>query len=82
MRAKKVNTRSGAVRYAQVMTEGEYSSSADEGGGACVMCGSPAEDYVEPDARQYHCDCCGQDGVYGLEELLIMGYIQLIEGKE
>mgnify|MGYP003336427994 CR=1 FL=1 len=28
---------------------------------------------VEPDARKYECDCCGEPKVYGAEELIIMG---------
>jgi predicted amidophosphoribosyltransferase len=39
--------------------------------GFCVRCGADA-DSVEPDARGYHCDACGEPGVHGAEELLIM----------
>ena len=28
---------------------------------------------VEPDARKYECDCCGEPKVYGAEELIMMG---------
>jgi len=38
--------------------------------GFCVACGAEAED-VEPDARRYTCDSCGQPGVFGAEELLL-----------
>ena len=43
---------------------------ADECIGFCVACG--AEHYgVEPDARKYLCEECGQSEVYGAEDLLI-----------
>lgn len=38
--------------------------------GLCVICGADAEG-VEPDARRYECEACGEPGVYGAEELLI-----------
>lgn len=38
--------------------------------GFCVVCGEDAEG-VEPDARKYECECCGERGVYGAEELLM-----------
>jgi hypothetical protein len=39
--------------------------------GFCIRCGEDAEG-VEPDARCYTCESCGEDGVYGAEELLMM----------
>jgi hypothetical protein len=39
--------------------------------GFCIKCGAEAEG-VEPDARRYECESCGEAGVYGAEELLIM----------
>jgi hypothetical protein len=38
--------------------------------GFCIRCGAEAEG-VEPDARRYTCESCGEPGVYGAEELLI-----------
>lgn len=37
--------------------------------GFCVKCGAEA-DSVEPDARGYECESCGEPGVYGAEELI------------
>jgi predicted RNA-binding Zn-ribbon protein involved in translation (DUF1610 family) len=38
--------------------------------GFCVACGH--EQYgVEPDARKYECEDCGERKVYGAEELLM-----------
>jgi hypothetical protein len=34
---------------------------------------------VEPDARGYECECCGKHRVYGLEEALLMGVIDIEE---
>jgi hypothetical protein len=39
--------------------------------GFCVKCGADAEG-VEPDARNYECESCGELGVYGAEELLMV----------
>lgn len=38
--------------------------------GFCIECGNEVEG-VEPDARKYECEACGEDTVYGAEELLI-----------
>lgn len=38
--------------------------------GFCIKCGAEA-DGVEPDARTYECESCGERGVYGAEELLL-----------
>ena len=40
--------------------------------GICVSCGEDA-DQCEPDAREYECESCGEEAVYGDEELLMMG---------
>lgn len=41
--------------------------------GFCAACGADAEG-VEPDARRYRCDQCGELAVYGAEELLILTF--------
>lgn len=38
--------------------------------GFCTACGAEASG-VEPDARQYDCEVCGEPSVYGAEELLL-----------
>ena len=43
---------------------------SDESMGFCVACGAEAWG-VEPDAREYKCESCGEWKVYGAEELLI-----------
>ena len=56
------------ITIEQVMTaveSGEYI-------GICTACGFEQEG-VEPDARRYECEDCGEPKVYGAEELLLMG---------
>lgn len=48
----------------------------DGSNGACLACGE-IQCGVEPDARGHICESCGQPKVYGLEELLFMGLIDL-----
>jgi hypothetical protein len=38
--------------------------------GFCIACGEDAEG-VEPDAREYECECCGADAVYGAQEIAL-----------
>jgi len=46
----------------------------DDMGGYCLACG--AEHYsIEPDACRYHCEGCGEDQVYGAQEILIRGLV-------
>ena len=40
--------------------------------GFCLLCGEDA-DGCEPDARKYECEACGERGVYGADEVLLMG---------
>ncbi len=42
--------------------------------GWCLVCGEEV-DGVEPDARRYECESCGQRRVYGMEELLMMNLL-------
>lgn len=56
----------------------QYESMREDSGGFCLAC--KAEAYgVEPDARRYECESCGEKAVYGIEELLIMGKIDIEE---
>lgn len=38
--------------------------------GFCIACGEEA-DGCEPDAREYECECCGENKVFGAAELLM-----------
>lgn len=44
--------------------------------GVCLGCGEEAYG-VEPDARGYVCESCGEPKVYGLEEAVIMGVVDV-----
>lgn len=41
--------------------------------GLCIACGE-FQGGCEPDARRHSCESCESKSVYGLEELLLMGY--------
>ena len=59
------------------MTQAEYYE-ADEGSiGYCIRCGSE-RDCCEPDARRYLCEECGKTSVYGTQELIIMGLVEIV----
>jgi len=49
--------------------------------GACLACGEIQYGGVEPDARGHVCESCGQPKVYGFEELLFMGAIELDDAE-
>jgi len=38
--------------------------------GFCIACGEEIEG-VEPDAREYECESCGEPAVYGADELMM-----------
>ncbi len=44
---------------------------SDESLGYCTTCGEE-QGGCEPDAREYECESCGENTVFGAEELLIM----------
>lgn len=58
------------------ITEETYHSMCEDSGGFCLDCGEEAYG-VESDAREYTCDSCGRPRVYGIEELLLMGLLEL-----
>jgi len=60
-----------SITAERVMAAVEDAQSTLSNPGFCIACGEDA-DGVEPDARRYECDCCGERGVYGAEELLMM----------
>ena len=54
----------------------------EEVNGGCVNCGTIVFGGVEPDARGYECPECSENTVYGLEELVIMGMLDLSDEEE
>jgi hypothetical protein len=61
------------------LSESEFAELAMNYGGVCLRCGEITYSGCEPDARRYPCDDCGKNGVYGVEEALIMGRIEFTE---
>jgi len=59
------------------MAEWEFGEANEQCEGACLVCGE-FQGGCEPDARNYRCESCGALEVYGLEELLLMGRIELV----
>lgn len=60
-----------------VISENEFSELNEDCGGICIACESRQYGGCEPDARNYPCEECGESKVFGVEELLIMGLIEL-----
>jgi hypothetical protein len=58
------------------ITEDEFKELADDYMGVCLEC-HEYQDNTEPDARNYTCENCGQDKVFGLEEALLMNEIDI-----
>jgi hypothetical protein len=58
------------------MSEDEYLRASENSEGICLACEAVA-DGVEPDARQYKCGSCGALEVYGVEELVMMGNVEV-----
>jgi len=44
----------------------------DENVAICIRCGD-TEQVIEPDVEKAHCECCDQYGLYGAEQLLLLG---------
>ena len=59
-----------SITVDRIMAACEGSMFGLENPGFCLACGADAGG-CEPDARQYHCECCGENAVYGAEELLL-----------
>jgi len=59
------------------MSEEEYLDLVNEQMGLCLSCGAERE-CCEPDARHYDCPECGENEVFGVEELLMEGKIEFV----
>jgi hypothetical protein len=59
------------------LTEAQYEQLVNDQMGVCLACRT-TKSGCEPDARQYECDECGKHEVYGTEECLLMGRIELV----
>ena len=68
---KRINSK-GQEFY--VFTVDELQDADNNNEGFCVACGESASG-VEPDARRYECESCGERRVYGAGELAMMGLV-------
>ena len=78
MEAKMVALKSGGMKWVPEMSSEEFMDVAEAYEGFCIICGETASG-VEPDANEYICEGCGQPGVYGYEELMLMGDVELTD---
>ena len=69
--------KAGRTMHKPVMSIEEIES--DDTAGFCLACGLDVCSGVEPDARAYECESCGEKKVYGLQELLLMGLVVITE---
>jgi len=44
----------------------------DENNAFCIHCGD-TDQTIEPDVERAKCECCDQHGLYGAEQLLLLG---------
>ncbi len=62
-----------SVTEGRVVDEAEENTWGMGSTGICLSCGED-RDGCEPDARNYECYECGQNTVFGAEEILLSGY--------
>jgi hypothetical protein len=55
----------------------EYDAAREAYDGFCTTCKEITTCGVEPDARGYECECCGESTVYGIEEALLQELIEV-----
>ena len=61
------------------LTELDYLQESESGVAYCIECHEPACDYLEPDTQNALCEHCGASEVFGLEQLLIMGRVFIVD---
>ena len=64
-------TKSGATQFKPSLAWIEGVCRSDNSTGFCLACASE-QGGCEPDARHYECESCGEQKVYGAEELAMM----------
>lgn len=60
------------------LTKNEYNEMRNNYEGYCLTCGEIGYE-LEPDARNYTCKECDTTQVFGIEELLMMGQVEIID---
>ena len=64
------------------LTEAEFTSHREEYDGYCLYCNEFTYGGVEPDATRYLCEGCGEKQLFGIEELLLEGLIEIVKSHE
>lgn len=60
------------------ISEEEFNQLASSYSGVCLgSCQEVTTDGVEPDARRYLCPKCGERTVYGIEEAVLAGDVEI-----
>ena len=77
MKTRITKNKKGQTRYYLETESSEFSELLEDNSGFCIACGEITCG-VEPDARGYDCESCDEPKVYGLEELLMMGYVKIV----
>lgn len=60
------------------LSENEFRSNDSDYNGVCLACGKIATGSTEPDAREYQCEFCEENRVFGFQELLVMGKLKIV----
>lgn len=71
---------SNMTRPIKIISEDEYREMDDNYQGICIACGEIADE-CEPDACNYPCEACGRKKVFGVEEALSAGYIDIADDE-
>jgi hypothetical protein len=65
-----------------LIAQSAYCAARENYEGFCLECREITNSGVEPDARRYECESCGANAVYGIEEALLMDFIEIAPGEE
>lgn len=57
----------------------EYLEESEQYSGYCTHCKDITRGECEPDARDYECPECGNHTVYGIEEAMMQGILEVEE---
>lgn len=70
-------TQTGAQQWKPgPMSAKQYFNCDENYRGFCLNCGATRGE-CEPDARKYECPKCKQPKVYGIQELFVMGLVEI-----
>lgn len=67
--------------YKFKMTEATFNMLDQNYSGVCLHCHEIQDGGCEPDAEYYHCDECNHDSVFGIQQALVYGRIEIVESE-